>query len=118
MSYLAKAQDIYDMLAQGQLMDAFEKYYADNVVITEPRGTWEGKDACRQHELDFLAMVKEFNGMGVTAIGSNEATGTTFVESWMEVTFHNDYRVKMEQVSVQHWQGDQIVKEQFYYDNK
>ena len=34
MTYLEKAQDIYNMLGQGQLLDAFDKYYADNVVMT------------------------------------------------------------------------------------
>ena len=118
MSYLAKAQDVYNMMGQGQLLEAFEKYYADNIVMTEPRGTREGKDVCREYEKAFLGMVKEFHGMEVTAIGSNEEAGTTFVESWMEVTFQDGNRVKMDQVAVQHWAGDQIVKEQFYYDNK
>ena len=27
MSYYDNAKDIYDMLAQGKLLDAFEKYY-------------------------------------------------------------------------------------------
>lgn len=32
MSYKQKVKEMYDMLSQGQMMDAFEKYYAENVV--------------------------------------------------------------------------------------
>ena len=117
MTYLEKAQDIYNMLGQGQLLDAFDKYYADNVVMTEPRGTREGKPTCRQYEEQFLASVKEFHDLQVTAIGADEEAGTSFVESMMEVTFQDGNRVKMEQVAVQKWEGDQIVHERFYYES-
>ena len=33
MSYLEKAQDLYRMIGEGQLLDAFEKYYHENVVM-------------------------------------------------------------------------------------
>lgn len=42
------------MLGQGQLLDAFDKYYAENIVMTEPRGTREGKQVCRDYEVQFL----------------------------------------------------------------
>lgn len=117
MTYLEKAKDIYNMLGQGQLLEAFDKYYADNIVMTEPRGTREGKPTCRQYEEQFLASVKEFHDLKVTAIGSDEEAGTSFVESMMEVTFQDGNRVQMEQVAVQKWEGDQIVHERFYYEN-
>ena len=117
MTYLEKAQDIYNMLGQGQLLDAFDKYYADNIVMTEPRGTREGKQVCRDYEVNFLNSVAEFHDLQVYNIGSDEANGTTFVESMMEVTFKGGDRVKMEQVAVQKWEGDQIVHERFYYEN-
>jgi len=38
------------------------------------------------------------------------------VESWMDLTFYDDAaRVKIEQVAVQTWEGDQIIKEVFYH---
>ena len=115
MTYKEKTQEIYDMLGKGQLLEAFDKYYGDNVVITEPRGTWEGKTACRAHEEEFLSMVKEFHGMGVTGLSSDEENGVVFHETWMDVTFQDGNRMKMEQVGVQKWEGDKIVHERFYY---
>lgn len=117
MTYKEKAQDIYNMMGQGKLLDAFDKYYGENVVMTEPRGTKEGKATCRQAEVAFLDNIEQFHGMEVTSIGSDEEAGTSFVESNMDVTFKGGQRVKMEQVAVQKWEGDHIVHERFYYDN-
>ena len=117
MTYKEKAQDIYNLIAQGKLLDAFDKYYGENVVMTEPRGTREGKSTCREYEVQFLGMIQEFHGMEVTNLGADEANATTFVESWMDVTFKDGNRAKMEQVAVQKWEGDHIVHERFYYHN-
>lgn len=117
MTYKEKAQDIYNMLGQGQLLDAFDKYYGDNVVMTEPRGTREGKSTCRAYEVAFLGNIAEFHGLDVRHVTSDEANGITTVESAMDVTFKDGNRVNMEQVAVQKWQGDHIVHERFYYSN-
>ncbi len=116
MTYLEKAQDIYNKIGQGQLLEAFDQYYADNVVMTEPTGTREGKPACRDYEQQFLDNLQEVHGLEVRNIGSDEENGTTFVENMMDVTFKDGNRVQMEQVAVQKWEGDQIVHERFYYD--
>ena len=118
MTYHGKAADLYKMVNSGQLMDAFEKYYAENVVMVEATGEERvGKDVNRQAELDFLGKVQEFHGSGVTQITANEEAKCTMVEAWMEVTFKGaPGPIKMEQVTVQQWEGDQIVRERFYYN--
>lgn len=118
MSYEAKAHDIYNQLQQGKLLDAFDQYYAEEVVMTEPRGTRKGKVECRKYEEDFLGSIEEFHGLEVKNIGANEENATSFVESTMDVTFKNGHRAQMEQVAVQRWKGDQIVHERFYYNNE
>ena len=115
MTYKERTEDIYNMLGRGQLLEAFDKYYADNVVMTEPRGTWEGKEACRAHEVEFLNFVKEFHNLEVKNIASDEENGIVFHETAMDVTFQDGNRVQMEQTGVQKWEGDQIVHERFYY---
>lgn len=45
MNYYQKAKDIYDMLGQDIMLDAFEKYYHQDVVMIEATGeTKKGKD--------------------------------------------------------------------------
>jgi len=118
MTYKERAQDIYDQLGQGKLLDAFDQYYAEEVVMTEPRGTRKGKAECRKYEEQFLDSIKEFHDLKVNNIGSNENDATSFVESTMDVTFKDGQRAKMEQVAVQQWQGDKISHERFYYNNE
>ncbi len=117
MSYLEKAEDIYNQLQQGKLLDAFDKYYHEDVVMTEPRGTRKGKKACREYEEQFLESIKEFHNLEIRNIGSNEDEKSTFVESMMDVTFQDGTRAQMEQTAVQQWAGDHIIYERFYYDN-
>ncbi|MEA1784504.1 nuclear transport factor 2 family protein [Arenibacter sp. GZD96] len=117
MSYKEKALDIYHQLQQGKLLEAFDTYYAEDVVMTEPRGERVGKVACRAYEVEFLNGVSEFHSLTIDSIAANEEDGVTFVESTMDVTFKNGYRAKMEQVAVQRWKGDQIIHERFYYNN-
>ncbi len=117
MSYKEKAQDIYEKLQEGKLLDAFDKYYHEDVIMTEPRGTRKGKKECREYEEDFLDNIKEFHNLEIRNLGSDEKDETTFVESMMDVTFKDGNRAQMEQVAVQQWAGDHIIHERFYYDN-
>ena len=117
MSYLQRIKDMYDMVQGGQMIDAFEKYYHEDVVMVEATGeVREGKDKNREFELNWLSSVQEVHGGGVTSITSNEETGQTAVETWMDITYKDGNRMKMEEVAVQKWEGDQIVHERFYYN--
>lgn len=116
MSYFNKISDIYDQIAQGAAMDAFEKYYAEDVTMILEDGTpVEGKDANREREKEFFGSVEEFHGIEVSGITSNEDEGITAVESTMTVTFKGAGEpMDLEQVAVQHWDGDKIDTERFY----
>ncbi len=114
MTYKEKAQDIYNMMSQGKLLDAFDKYYHENVTMVDGQGKREGKATCRQYEEKFLDSIAEFHGMEVQNIASDEDKGVVFVENSMDVTFKGGDRTTMAQVSVQQWDGDHIKHEVFY----
>lgn len=117
MSYFEKTQDIYNYIHKGKALDAFEKYYGENVVMIEGTGErFEGKDTNRKREQEFFGSVKEIHGAGVTGMTANEEAGVTMVEAWMDITFGDGNRMKMEQVAVQKWEGDFIISERFYYN--
>ena len=117
MSYLENAQQLQQMMGQGQMMEAFEKYYHEDVKVTEVATgeTRDGKDAQRQAIIGWQGMVKEFHNGGVDSICSDEENGVTTAETWMEVTFQDDNHIKMSEVAVQKWQDGQIIDEKFYY---
>ncbi len=116
MTHLEKVTKLYEMINSGQVLEGFEKYYHQDVVMQEigeePR---VGKDKNREYEIKFMGMIKEFHGSGVLGITSNEAENKTMVESWMDMTFQNGARMNSQQVAVQTWDGDYIVKETFYH---
>ncbi len=115
MTYLQKVQDLYTMINTGQLLEGFEKYYAQDVVMNEiGEAERVGKDVNRTYEQQFVASVKEIHGGGAS-FASNEETGVTMVENWMDISFQDGNRIKMEQVAVQTWKGDEIIKEVFYH---
>ncbi|MFO7845638.1 MAG: nuclear transport factor 2 family protein [Balneolaceae bacterium] len=116
MSVKEKITDVYNHVQNGTALDAFEKYYADDVVMVLEDGTEvEGKDANRDRENEFFASVESFNGAGVEKITSNEEEETTAVESWMDITFKGaDSPMKIEQVATQQWEDGKIVRERFY----
>ena len=117
MSYFEKAKAVQDKVFAGQLLDAFEQYYHEDVVMIEATGdVRKGKEANREAEKKFLESIQEWHGGGVLGITSNEDEGTTMVESWMDVTYKGGMRAKMEQIARQKWQGDQIIEERFYYN--
>jgi hypothetical protein len=117
MSYLEKAQDLYAMITEGKMIEAFDKHYHEDIVMIEATGdVREGKAFNREHEEKFVAGIKEFHGFGINGITSNEEEGITMVESWMDVTMAEGYRMKMEEVAVQQWEDDLIIRERFYYN--
>jgi ketosteroid isomerase-like protein len=117
MSYYDKAKDIYDLSAKGKMLEAFEKYYHNDVVMVEATGeTRKGKEANRKFQQEFMGMIKEVHGTGVRTITSNEKEGITMVESWMDATYKDGNKVMMEEVAVQKWKGDKIIHERFYYN--
>ena len=116
MTNLERATDLYNQVGQGQLMQAFETYYAENVVMEEPKGTREGKDACRVSEEEFLGSVEAFHGMEIKAMAEDSAKGKVLIEVSMDLTFKGGSRMSMEQVAMQKWENGQIVHERFYYN--
>jgi hypothetical protein len=107
-------KDLNQMILEGKMLDAFEKHYADDVVMQdinmEPT---VGKDANREREMKWLEGITDFRGAEVknVAVGDN----VSMVEWFMDYS-HKEYGdVKMAQVAVQNWKDGKIVKEVFYH---
>jgi ketosteroid isomerase-like protein len=107
----------FDLLNKGQAMDAFEKYYSDDIVMQEnseePR---VGKDANRKFEIEFFSSIEEMHGSEIKAVSINEETGHVFIQSAMDATFKGMGRFLMEEVQVQTWKDGKIVNERFFYN--
>lgn len=116
-SHLERARFMYKLIGEGKMTEAFDKFYHEDVVMQEATGeVRKGKAASRTFMEQFQSTIQEVHGTGVHAVTSNEKAKVTMVESWMEVTFKDGNRVKMEEVAVQRWDDGKIIHERFYYN--
>ena len=108
--------DLNSLVIKGKLMDAFEKYYHEDIEMQEnSNAPVKGKDTNRIRELEFLSNVTEFRKASVAELAVN---GNTSFVIWSYDYTHKEWGMRnYTQVSVQHWKDSKIIKEQFFYGN-
>jgi hypothetical protein len=113
---LEKIDDLNDLVLQDKALEAFEKYYHDEVIMQENESTPTiGKGANLQREKEFYASISEFRSARPLKITVGE--GVSMVQWQFDYT-HKDWGVRnYTQVSVQEWKDGKIIKEQFFYGN-
>ena len=115
-----RVQSLIEHLKQGQLLEAMDAFYADNTAMQEnSHPPVKGLAENIEREKQFLASVKDWKGLEVTAAAVDDAggdSGTAFIEYHFEFTNTDGADVRYEQVSVQRWEGGKIAHERFYYN--
>ena len=108
-------RQVNEMILTGKAMDAFEKFYADEVVMQEnseePR---VGKDLNRKFEQEFFAQVAEWHDGQLLASAVNG--DTSFSQWYMDISLTTGVRMKSSQVAVRKWKDGKIVQERFFYN--
>ena len=99
----------------GDFLNAFEEFYADDVVMQENAGApTRGKDANREREKGFVGSIREIH---LNRADSFVVDGDRVAINWKAFyTFQDGSRATFDQVALQTWDGDRIVREQFFYD--
>lgn len=113
MSIRDKVQAVIDGVLEGKILETFDQYYADDVVMSE-NGEDErvGKEACREYEVAFVENV-EFHGAQASLVlvdGDHAA-----VEWEFDFTPKDGDRVVQKQVALQTWKDGKVVREVFYH---
>ena len=113
---LEKIDDLNDLVLQGKALEAFEKYYHDDVIMQENEGAPTiGKAANRQREIDFFSAITEFRSAKPLKITVGEDISMV---QWQYDYTHKGWGVRnYSQVSVQEWKDGKIIREQFFYGN-
>lgn len=113
---LYNIHQLNQLVLQGRAMDAFERYYDEQVVMQENAGVpTVGKAANRERELEFYGNVTELRAIRVLDVAAGE--NVTMVVWHYDYTHQQWGEKAYTQVSVQHWRDDRIVREQFFYDS-
>jgi ketosteroid isomerase-like protein len=108
-------KDLNEKILTGKALEAFDQYYADDVVMQENSDApFVGKEFNRKREIEFFSSIAEWHGGSVEATAVN---GDTSFGQWsMDVTFKNGYRAAMNQVAVRKWKDGKIIHERFFYN--
>ena len=108
-------EQLNQQVLAGDALGAFEKYYAEDVVMQEneeaPR---KGKAINRKFEKDFFDNIEQIHGGKVLASAVNG--DTSFSEWEYDLTFKGGQRITLKQVSVRRWANGKIIHEKFYYN--
>ena len=109
-------KDLNHLVLNGKAMEAFDKYYHNEVSMQENHlPPTVSKAANREREIRFFNDVTQFRGA--------EVKGLAVGDDISYVTWHYDYTHcqwgvrNYTQVSIQHWKDGKIIHEQFIYSN-
>lgn len=114
MSHQQFDREVNELISQGKAMDAFERFYADNISMQEnSEPAMVGKDANRERELAFFGSIEKVNAF---ALLSSACEGDVGFSEWhMDVLLKNGYAMKTTQVARRTWKDGKIVEERFFY---
>ncbi|MGD1843020.1 MAG: nuclear transport factor 2 family protein [Thermonemataceae bacterium] len=108
-----KNEQLNTLLTQGQAMEAFERFYAEEVTMqeneNEPR---VGKVLNRQQCGEF---VEVFPDLTLKILSTAYGDNLSVQEVLFDYTDHEGKKVIYPEVAVRHWKDGMIIKEKFYY---
>ncbi len=106
------------MILGGDILGAFDKFYADEVVMQDNETDLRvGKPACRAFEESFVNNLTAFRGAKVHNVMVSEEAGVAAIEWSFDYTHKEWGDRNYTQVAVQRWQDGKIVSEKFVYNN-
>jgi len=111
----ARDQELNDMILQGKILEAFDEFYAEDIVMEEDGKERVGKEANREYEEQFVNSLEAFHDAEIRSRAVDEEHNVTLSEWFNDMTLEGVGRVQQEQVSVRTWNEDgQIINEKFY----
>ena len=115
MNLKASVEDLNAMLLQGRTQEAWNTYYAGDVVRRAGQDTpLIGKELNLEHDKDFVNSVTEWGGCAIKAVAADEDKSVTMVEWSLEYTHKFWGHIVQNQVCVQRWRDGRIYDESIY----
>lgn len=110
-----KVNALNKLIISGDTLKALETFYSNDVEMQENEDTpRKGKSACMDTEKDNLQRVKSVESNLLNqAIDENK--NVVFSEWKILISYKDNSKFLLTQISVQHWLDGQVAKEKFYY---
>lgn len=108
--------DLNTRILNGDILGAFETYYADDVTMQDNNLPIRiGKAECRTFEEDFVGKLTAFRGARLHNVLISDGI---VINEWEFDYTHSEWGDRnYKQVSVQRWKDGKITEEKFYYNN-
>ena len=111
----ARVQALIALVEQGKYVEAIEQFYAADASMQEnnspPR---KGRDVLVKHE---RAMMATFKSMRTLPVETFLVEGDHVVIRWVfEFTRPDGKVLRLDEVALQRWRGDEVVEEWFFHD--
>ncbi len=113
-SLIEKVSDLNDMIIEGYMSDALEKYYDTEVEIQENDLVPVcGLKLCRQKVVQFYEAITDWRSAQPLHVAIGE--GVTMVEWFQEYSHRELGEKKVMFVAIQGWIKGIIIREKIYY---
>ncbi|NIJ54607.1 SnoaL-like domain-containing protein [Dyadobacter arcticus] len=104
--------ELVSLVAEGKPMEAFEKFYHENLEKTDLDGiTHQGKTVNEKIGLDLLSKVTAVRDF--TAVGKIIKGNRSFLVWSLDFDHANNGAIKVTQVAIQDWEDGKIIRERF-----
>ena len=108
-----RENELNEMTAKGQILDALAGFYAAECVSEEGDGTRRSsRQAQHDHLAAFFATLKGFNG--ATLHASSTGDGVSMSEWTFDMSAADGTSIVWNEVLVRRWKGDRVISERFY----
>ena len=112
-----KVNALNQLIIAGDTIKAIETFYSDDIEMQENEDTpRKGKTVCIATEKDNLQKVKSLKS-NLLNQAIDEEKNIVFSEWNYLITYKDNSKFMLTEVSVQHWLNGLIAKEKFYYKN-
>jgi predicted SnoaL-like aldol condensation-catalyzing enzyme len=110
----ARVDEFIAVVESGDHAGAIERYYTDDASMQEnaapPR---VGRDVLVAHERGVLSQMKHVYSKAVTSAVEGDHVAIHWI---FELTDLAGRMRRIDEVALQEWRGDKIVRERFFYD--
>jgi hypothetical protein len=105
------------LIKEGKIMEAFEKYYSDDVIIqVNGNSPITGKNQNRKREMIFLQEIEKLNSADINSVTFGGRSDNVSMTEWViNIENKEGGRKTIYRVNVQHWKDDKIINEKLYF---
>ena len=110
-------EKLNNLIKEGKILEAFNKYYDDEVVIqVNGNSPIAGKEQNRKREMIFLQEIEKLNSAEIKSVTFGGTNDNVSMTEWaINIENKEGEKKTIYRVNVQHWKDDKIINEKLYF---